>query len=593
MKIIDIDGGQGSQAWHQHRRDHRNASDAPAMMGCSPYKTRTQLLHELHTGVAPEVDDATQRRFDDGHRSEALARPLAEAIVGEDLYAIVKANGHLSASLDGETLMGDIDWEHKRLNSDLRAAFDLMLVDEVVADARACRLLLPPHYRVQMEHQLHCSGAEKTLFTASEWSNEGTLLGVRHCWYAPDLALRAQIIAGWAQFAADLADYVPPAASPVGVAAPVERLPAAVIKTSGALSVLSNLAELIPQAREYVARIPTAPATDQEFADCDAACKRLKEVEDALDSAVANALASVGDIEAMQRAAADLKNILRPARLTTQKLVAARKEQIRVEAVQGGRDALAAHMAALNRRLDPRTNYMPAVAADFAGAIKGRSNIDSLRNAIDTELARAKIDASGIADRIDANLKTLAAAGDEWQALFADRQTLVLKPADDMAAVVSNRIAERRAADERRIEADRARIRAEEQAKLAREAEAFDSARVAREVQAATVAESARQALIAEAESIAAAAAIGPAPEPFTLATAPPCHQTVVAHSGPAPTMTVGQIAERLAPLKIDAAGLQALGFARQQRPGVGAHFLLGDWAAVKTAIIKHVGALA
>ena len=68
---------QGSPEWHAHRANHFNASDAPAMMGCSPYKTRTQLLHEKHTGVTPEVDAATQRRFDAGHAAEAAARPCA------------------------------------------------------------------------------------------------------------------------------------------------------------------------------------------------------------------------------------------------------------------------------------------------------------------------------------------------------------------------------------------------------------------------------------------------------------------------------------------------------------------------------------
>jgi hypothetical protein len=68
--------------------------------------------------------------------------------------------------------------------------------------------------------------------------------------------------------------------------------------------------------------------------------------------------------------------------------------------------------------------------------------------------------------------------------------------------------------------------------------------------------------------------------------------------SEPPATLTVGQINERLAgglssaPIKTDQAGLQALGFARQTRPGPAAHFLASDWEAIKAAIIKHVGAL-
>ena len=58
---------QGTPEWHAYRSNHFNASDAPTMLGCSPYKTRTQLLREMATGNTQAVDAATQRRFDDGH----------------------------------------------------------------------------------------------------------------------------------------------------------------------------------------------------------------------------------------------------------------------------------------------------------------------------------------------------------------------------------------------------------------------------------------------------------------------------------------------------------------------------------------------
>lgn len=80
MKILNL--VQGSPEWDAHRATHFNASDAPAMLGCSPYMTRSELLHRMHTGITPEVDPATQRRFDEGHQAEQLARPLAEEIIG-------------------------------------------------------------------------------------------------------------------------------------------------------------------------------------------------------------------------------------------------------------------------------------------------------------------------------------------------------------------------------------------------------------------------------------------------------------------------------------------------------------------------------
>ena len=99
MRIHDLI--QGSRAWLQYRASHFNASDAPAMMGCSPYKTRAELLREMHTGVVPEVDIATRKRFDNGHRAEALARPLAEGLIGEPLFPVVGSQGRLAASFDG------------------------------------------------------------------------------------------------------------------------------------------------------------------------------------------------------------------------------------------------------------------------------------------------------------------------------------------------------------------------------------------------------------------------------------------------------------------------------------------------------------
>ena len=50
-------------------------------------------------------------------------------------------------------------------------------------------------------------------------------------------------------------------------------------------------------------------------------------------------------------------------------------------------------------------------------------------------------------------------------ALFADRATLVHKDPEAVAAIVSLRVAEHRDAEERRLEADRERIRAEERAR--------------------------------------------------------------------------------------------------------------------------------
>jgi hypothetical protein len=125
-------------------------------------------------------------------------------------------------------------------------------------------------------------------------------------------------------------------AAPAAVAAPIEALPAITARIEGQLAVHSNLDAFGAALRGFISKIPEKPTTDQEFADCDAACKALKKAEEALDGAEANALGQVQTVETLTRTIADLRNVARTARLASEKVVKARKEQIRVDEVQRG-----------------------------------------------------------------------------------------------------------------------------------------------------------------------------------------------------------------------------------------------------------------
>lgn len=419
---------QGTPEWHAHRATHFNASDAPAMMGQSPYKTRSQLLHEYATGIAPDVDAATQGRFDAGHRAEALARPLAEKIIGEDLYPVVGSEGKYSASFDGLTIGEDVAFEHKSLNDEIRAC-------QSAED-------LAPMYRIQMEQQLMVSGASTCLFLASKWNGD-ELVEERHFWYEPDATLRASIVKGWAQFEADVCVYTPPEVLPPVVAAPTLALPAVSIQVSGAVALTSNLGLFLTELQGFIKRLPEKPSTDQEFADCKAACATLKEAQDALDAAEANALGQVASFDEMKRAKALCFDLARNTRLALEKLVVAREKAIKEELVMDGKVAFAEHIAGLNKRLGKA--YMPLVPVDFAGAIKSKRTIASLKDAVATELARGKIEASAIADKIEENLKVLRNCN-EFHFLFADAAQIVLKANDDFTMLVKSRIDAHKAA---------------------------------------------------------------------------------------------------------------------------------------------------
>ena len=545
---------QGSPEWHAYRAAHDNASDAPAMMGRSSYKTREQLIAELATGITPEVDAATQRLFDSGHRFEALARPLAEAIIEQDLYPCTGSleDSRLSASFDGLTMLEDVAFEHKRLNQRLRAA--LQTPGCTGAD-------LPMEYQIQMEQQCAVSRCERVLFMASDWDDQDQLIEELHCWYYPNPELRAQIIAGWAQLHKDVAAWVPPEAAPApAVKKVVASLPVVFdMRVEGKL-VACNLEQYKPAALAYIAAINTELATDQDFAEADADAKFCRDSADKLELAIEQAMGQMGDINTALNTVREIAAAFDAKGLALEKLVKAQKDNIKLAEVQRGQKELAAHIAALNAAMPAA--YMPNVPADFGAAVKNKRTVDSLRSAVNDELARAKIAASEIANRIHANVKTLQASG----LVVHDAAALVLKAPDDLAAIIANRVT----AERERQEAERERIRKEEADRADREAReklAADERAAQAAITQAAKAETLHPAVAADlgglvreqhAEAVAtldAQKVIGTAQRATVVPIAAPAARTSV------PTLRIGTIKERLGHMTVTAEDLRALGF--------------------------------
>ena len=183
---------QGAPEWHEFRANHFTASDAATMLGKSKYSTRNELLELKKAGIQKEVSESLQKIFDKGHEAEEEARPVAEKIIGEELYPVTGSayvDGlPLSASFDGITLMNDTCWEHKLLNKEL--------------DINLSVGIIPDYYKYQLEQQLLISGASRVLFMASSpHENE------EHTYYESDEKIRAELIAGWHQFQEDLLNF--------------------------------------------------------------------------------------------------------------------------------------------------------------------------------------------------------------------------------------------------------------------------------------------------------------------------------------------------------------------------------------------------
>ena len=579
---VTHDCAQGSDAWHALRAKHFTASEASAMLGVSKYQTRADLLKRKATGLVEEVDSATQRRFDDGHAAEAAARPIVEGIIGDDLYPVTMTadvNGlPLLASMDGLTMLGDTGWETKLLNQDLRAAVEAGTLDE--------------HYTVQMEQQLMVSGADRIYFTTTDGTPEGTF----GMWYESNPALRERIVAGWAQLAEDVAAYVPEPETVKPAGAAPEALPALRIEVTGMVTA-SNLAAFREHALAVFGGIKTDLQTDADFADAEKTVKWCKEVEDRLDAAKQHALSQTDSIESLFRTIDAIKEEARQKRLTLDKLVKAEKENRKAEIVAQARKAYGDHWSALCRRVGGE--WIPAVGVSyFADAVKGLKSLDSMRDKVSTALANAKIEANAIADRIDANRKTV-----EDMSLLPDFGAICTKAPDDFAALYAMRRQQRADAEAKRLEAEREKIRREEEAKARAEAERaaqLERERINAEVQAKASAalEAERLRLRAESEARMQAMQADAAKRAAELkamadAKPEPAPQFAQPQADAGAKITLGQINQRLSPIALSVAGLAQLGIQPAGKDRAAVLYLESDVARICSVLIRHLTAVA
>jgi predicted phage-related endonuclease len=430
------------------------------MKGVSKYQSRNDLLKQKATGLVPEIDSHTQRIFDDGHKAEAAARPIAETEIDDELFPVVldDAEGGFLASMDGLTMCRKIGWEHKSFNASLAAQIDAGQLDE--------------HYLVQLDQQFALSGAERILFTASD----GTDANCKHLWIERDESRFAAVEAGWMQFAKDLAEYIPAEAEePKAEGKAPESLPALVVRASGMVEA-SNLKEFEAIARATLAGINTDLQTDNDFADAEKAVKFCTDVEKRLDGARENVLGQMQTVDEVVRSIDAIKEETRQIRLKLSKAVKDQKESRKLEILTAARAAHGKFYNALERALEDEAGGIPITldeskGPDFAGAMKGKRTLSSLNDACDDLLARTKIELNETAEIIRGNIRQLNENAGDYKFLFSDFGHLSQYSAESFAGVMNGRIAGHKQAEHDRLEAERAKIRAEEELKARREAE--------------------------------------------------------------------------------------------------------------------------
>lgn len=423
---------QGTPEWDQFRLEHFGSSEAAPMLGISTKVKRNELLHMKHTGTPKEYSQWFQENvLDKGHEVEALARPLVEEAIGEDLYPVVGSDGIFSGSFDGLTMDETIAFEHKQFNQTL---FDAVM-----------NKTLPEEYMPQVQHLLMVSGASKLIFVCSD----GTHDKFAHMWVKPDPAWFERLRAGWAQFEKDLAEYQPRDIKEKPQADAIMGLPTLAVQIEGKV-VTSNLPRFKEAAEQFIANIKTELKTDEDFANAEETVKFCEKAEKELEIAKNAAISQTATIDDMMRTIDNIKEQLRRKRLDLDKLVTKRKAEIKDDIIVDGRQRFADHIAELNRELNVVS--LDIAPPDFVGAAKNKRTLASLHEAIDTAVANGKIAADTAARDLRSKLDWYRLQQEEYGFLFRDLQTLIQKPADDFKLAVTARIDEHKKVEAERLE---------------------------------------------------------------------------------------------------------------------------------------------
>jgi len=451
--MITHDVMQGTPEWDALRFKFDCASDAPIIMGASPHLDRATLLRFKATGDEKSFSQFVREKvLDAGHEVEPTGRAVVAAFYGEDFYPIVGSNGTYLASFDGINMEETRSVEVKLLNAALLKFFQAGYRDA-----------LEPLYYWQMEHQLLVSDAKFVVFCITDGTDDNTFFFE----YRPVEGRRETLVAAWDQFHKDVAAYKHEDVYVKPAAAVIRALPALVVQVEGKV-LKSNLPALRNEAAHFLAQIKTALETDEDFVNAENQVKFLKAGEDNWEVTKKAVQAQMASVDDLFRAGDEIAATFRSKRLELGKIVDAEKIRRRAEILRAGKELLDAHLASLNERISPLTVTV-SVIMPFAGAVKGKKNIDSIKAAVSQALADAKIEANAMADKIDANLRRTAGRRQGYEFLFMDLQGVMSAAPETCDAIVESRIAKHDASQKAKAEADaeaaRAKIRAEEEAK--------------------------------------------------------------------------------------------------------------------------------
>ncbi|MEE9223072.1 MAG: YqaJ viral recombinase family protein [Nitrosomonadaceae bacterium] len=454
MEKLDL--VQGSTEWLDARLNHCCASEAPAMMNVSKYVSRKKLLDVKKGWKEPALSSFKEKLFAKGHESEDSAREITQLEYCEDFPPVVglrEVEGiKFLASFDG--LEGgkqqSLPWEHKEFN------------EKLAENVR--NTVLEPHYYWQLEHQALVADYPRVLFTCSDGTEDRRVSMIYHS--VPER--RAALIAGWKQFLIDLEGHEIEAKQELIVAQEVEALPAITFKMEGTL-IVSNIKDCLPIVKDRAEQeMNRVLETEQDFTDKDAFNKATKAARVKLNTILKLAEGEFESWAEFSGTVAEFDTVLQKMQSAGEKQVTKQKKEKKEKIIADSEAKVREYTVEQETRLKASIT-LDLLIPDFFDAMKGK-RVGSWQGIADDEIANIKSVINQKMERFLDNIGFIRETAADYKFLFNDLQQIIDQASEPFQAVVKSRIADHKAAEEKRLEADRDRIREEEEAKATKKA---------------------------------------------------------------------------------------------------------------------------
>lgn len=456
MEILDLI--PNTDEWLKARMETFNASEAAAMMNESKFMTRNQLLDLKKGWKDKPLSFFKEKLFKKGHDVEDKARAIIELELMEEYPPVVGRliDGDIiyQASFDGVGEFSGKTWEHKLWN-------------DTLADNTRNNVLEPDYYW-QLEHQLFVAGNSVGIFTVSDGTKEKRV----NLYYESLPERREKLIAGWKQFAVDLEAHEIKAKVEKVEAQEQSALPVLAYEVIGSV-IASNIDNMLVAVKERAKQeMERKLETDQDFADKKAFNKMVKKAREDLKEVVADIEAGFESFSKLSGTAKEIDGVLQKMFSHGEKQVKEEEKRKKESIRDAANNDLLDFIAETNERIAPLDiASIVDIAPDWAGSMKGKRTIESLQNAVDSELAATKALIAPIALQVEINLGYLRDNAQDYKFLFSDVKYIINQSAESFNALVNQRIADHKAEEERKLEAERERIKIEEEKKLEAERE--------------------------------------------------------------------------------------------------------------------------